>query len=241
MKRGPRNLNRSIHMLVEELPPQGGELVLDATRSHHLLTVLRLESGQPLTVLDGRGRCARATLAAGGRHARLSCEEPTFQPPPALRLCAWLPVIRPERLEVAVEKLTELGVVTLRLYTSERTGNVRRPSDLARLRRVAEAAVEQSGNPWLPTIHQETPLDALMAQSTLPLLLAAQLGTSVRTMPPLPAEVAIVAGPEGGFSPTEESALAARAVAKVGLGPHILRTETAMIALAGLVQSHGAA
>lgn len=236
MSRTPRALNRRVRLLLENLSAGGGEFRLDAAQSHHLLTVLRLEPGQHLQLLNGQGGYAQATLLEGGRQARLLVEELLIRPKPALSLSAWMPVIRPERLEVAVEKLTELGVGDIALYTSERTGNLRRPPELARLRRVAEAALEQSGNPWLPTLHEVRSLPELVAGGS-PWCLAYPGGRAMTELPVHQGQLALLVGPEGGFSPVEEAALIQGATATVGLGPHILRAETAMLVLAGVAQS----
>lgn len=232
-----RSITRVLRLLVDALPPQGGQVKLDALRSHHLGTVLRAELGQALLLMDGHGRVAKAVLEAGGRHCLLACEAPAPQAPPPLPLQAWMPVIRPERLEMALEKLTELGVAQVCLYTSDHSGNLRRPVDMARLRRVCEAAVEQSGNPWLPQLESALQLEERLAQAHPPLVLATPSGEALETLPDAWGGLALVVGPEGGFSPMEQERLLERAVARVALGPHILRAETAMVLLAGVLHA----
>ena len=234
MKRVPR-------LLVAFLPEAGGPVELDAEGAHHALRVLRLEPGQALEALDGRGARAEATLIVTGKRARLDCGPCRREMPPHPRLEAWLPLLRPERLEWAVEKLTELGVAVITLYHSDRTGNQRRPPALERLGRVAEAALLQSGNPWRPQLRGPLGLTELLERPEPPLALADRAGVTLS--PSLlacksdEAGLALLAGPEGGFSPEELQVLAKRCRARIGLGPHVLRAESALVILAGLARA----
>lgn len=231
-------MNRRVRLVVEEPPPSHASLVLDAASSHHLLTVLRARVGQEVELLDGRGGRCPARVAEGGRRARLETGEALREELPALELEAWLPLIKPERLEWAVEKLTELGVATIRPFTSEHTGNVRRPPDLGRLSRVVDAALEQSGNPWRPALEIPRPLADLLAMD--PSLLVAHPGSPALTAGsgfPNRGRLALLAGPEGGFAPQELEGILKRGPALASLGPHVVRAETALVALAAVVRA----
>lgn len=238
MKRVPR-------LLVAALPEAGGPVELDAEGAHHALHVLRLEPGQTLEALDGRGARAEATLVVAGRRASLDCGPCRREIQTLPRLEAWLPLVRPERQEWAVEKLTELGVAVIILYHSDRTGNQRRPPALERLGRVAEAALRQSGNPWRPELRGPLDLAELLARPDPPLALADRAGPAqglsllagTADMAGPPASLALLAGPEGGFSPEEMQVLGKRCRSRIGLGPHVLRAESALVILAGLAQA----
>jgi 16S rRNA (uracil1498-N3)-methyltransferase len=230
MKRTPR-------VLLPELPAGGGPAPLDEAAAHHVLRVLRLEPGQALEALDGRGGRAGAVLAEGGRRARLDCSPPRSEPEPAPRLEAWLPLIRPERMEWAVEKLTELGVATITVYHSERTGDQRRGPGLERLGRVAEAALLQSGNAWRPRLEGPLGLAELLGRPQSALVIAQRGGPDWRALEEPPPALALLAGPEGGFSPAEMQVLEERRGLLVGLGPHVLRAESALVLLAGLART----
>ncbi|MDP2360503.1 MAG: RsmE family RNA methyltransferase [bacterium] len=231
-------MKRTTRLVLPALPREGGWVDLDDGKSHHLLRVLRLAEGQDLEVLDGAGGLATAQLTVDGRRVRLHCQPPWSLPHPSPRLEAWMPLIRPERLETAVEKLTELGVARILVYSSERTGNQRRPPELARLWRLMDAALEQSGNPWRPELTAVVPLAGLLAQVEPPLLVAGRDHAVAGPFPErLPGRLALLAGPEGGFSPDEELLLAGRVLGRISLGQHVLRAETAMIALAAAVQA----
>lgn len=230
-------MNRRPHVLVAGLPDSGGAIALDEAASHHLARVLRIPAGQPLRLLDGQGGRAEATVREIGRRAVLEAGPRRQEPGPNPRFWAWLPLLRPERLETAVEKLTELGVARITLYASARTGNQRRPPDLARLGRVRDAALEQSGNPWRPRLDGVADLRTLLAAPEPGLLAGAAQAPRGRTPEVGGAgEWALLVGPEGGFDPDEEETVAARAAVRLCLGPHVLRAETAMLVLAGLAR-----
>lgn len=229
-------MKRGIRLLWTYLPVAGGELRLDAAATHHLLRVLRVGEGQELELLDGRGGRAKARLQSAGRLALLSCEPSEGVAPPEPELEAWLPLIKPERMEWAVEKLTELGVRRIVPFHSERTGNLRRPPDLARLGRLADAALEQSGNSWRPELANPCALGDLL-EGGQPLFTAHPGGSTTFPVAPVRGPLALLAGPEGGFSPAETELVLKRSRALVSLGPHIVRAETAIVALTGVVQA----
>ncbi|MCA9783359.1 MAG: RsmE family RNA methyltransferase [Calditrichaeota bacterium] len=231
-------MNRVPFVLLDHLPDPGHRFQPDRNQLHHLLRVLRLKQGQELRLLDGRGHSALASLQLAGSHAELLVESVDTLPGPFPELEAWLPVIRESRLEVAVEKLVELGVSRLRLYTSERTGDKGRTPDIRRLERIRQAAMEQCGLAWTPPLDGPLSLNELLAHERLPLLLAdpEPFGDLPRPTHDAPG-LALLAGPEGGFSPGERETLRARAQCAISFGPTILRAETALLALAVRVRS----
>lgn len=142
---------------------------------------------------------------------------------PAPELTIGFAPVKGERPEWAVQKLTELGIDRIIILRAERgvvrwdTG--RADHHLARLRAVARQAVMQSRQTRVPEL--TGPLDAAS--------LAAGAGVAIATRdgaPPTLAAPTVLVGPEGGWSPSEE----ARATTRVGLGPGVLRTESAAVA-----------
>lgn len=222
-------MNRTPTLLLEHLPAPGQSSHPDKAQSHHLVRVLRLRSGQSLVLLDGKGGRAHAVLETLGSLAVLHVETLEHLPAPSPALEAWLPLIRETRLEWAVEKLVELAVGRIRLYTSARTGDKARPPDLARLSRVRQAAVEQCGLAWLPPLEAPRPLEELLATADRPLVLADPRAAGE---PPRGCDTILLAGPEGGFDPEEHTALLSRAHCRVSFGGTVLRAETALVALA---------
>ncbi len=215
------------HVVVEDLESP----VLDAADHHHLGRVLRLRAGEAVTVTDGAGRwrpCrlrdpGRGALEVVGPVAVQARPEPTvavlFAPPRGADTATW-----------TVRKLTELGVDRIGALVTDRGvvrwDSHRREAQLDRWRRVARSATGQARRCWLPAV--EGPVELAAAARMAGVALAEPGGGA-----PSPARPCILVGPEGGWSPEEAAAL--RDVARVGLGPFVLRAETAALAAAALM------
>ncbi len=227
MKPAPR-------VFTERLPETGGELSLDGEAGRHVTRALRMREGDELVLVDGRGGWSPALLLMTGRRALIKAGARREAERRGHLVECWLPLIRPSRLETAVEKLTELGAGRIRPYYSARCGNRRRSLDLSRLRRIMRAALEQSGNLWLPELRCETGLDELLRDAPEFLLLAdgsAPAGNLPAGGPSESGRLALLAGPEGGFSEEESAVLEGVVSHRIRLGAWTLRSETALIAL----------
>lgn len=153
-----------------------------------------------------------------------------------------LAVLKGERLEWAVQKLTELGVSRISFLSTERTvvtaDDERWSKRLERYRRIAREAAEQCGRVRLPEIHEPRGLTAAIegSEDAARLFLDPGSGRAAPAMlRPCPAKVLALIGPEGGFTETEAAAAREAGVTAVGLGPRVLRAETAAVAVAVLV------
>jgi len=126
----------------------GPELTLTGDEAHHARASLRLQPGDPIRVVDGRGGVATGSVAAVGRHElRVTVVARDRQAPgrsQALGLCCAAP--KGSRFEDLVRGLTELGVGAVQVLRSARS--VRDPK-LQRARRVAGEAIKQCGRAWL--------------------------------------------------------------------------------------------
>ena len=219
----------------------GGEVRLDAARAHYLGHVLRLRPGARLRLFNPDDGEWEAELGASGKRGATAAlgarvREPAAEPGPVLHFAP----IRRNRLDWMVEKAVELGVARLVPLLTERT--VVRLENPARLRAVAVEAAEQCGRLSVPDLADPVPLGAWLAARPAdgpPLLLADEAGGGE----PLGAALAdaarqgegppeLMIGPEGGWGPRERALLLARPrVRPVGLGPLILRAETAALAM----------
>ncbi len=199
--------------------------------AHHLAQVLRLRSGEIVVASDGAGRFRACRFTVGAARAdpgapMLEADGPvvvTRRRPPEVTV-AFVPV-KGDRPEWVVQKLTEVGVDRIVVLESRRAvvrwEGPRRARAIERLRRVARDAAAQSRRPWLPDVVDVAGLDDLSAQlAPVPLALAQWGGPPPRLEAP-----AVAVGPEGGWDPTE-----ARGRSLVGLGPQVLRAETAAVA-----------
>lgn len=186
---------------------------------HHLERVLRLRPGDEVTVSDGAG--GRLQCRFGPTLEPLGEVEREARPLPLVAVA--FAVVKGQRPEWAVQKLTEIGVERIVPLVSARSV-VRWPageagSQVARLRRVAREAAVQSRRLWLPVVEAVTPFGVAVAESGA---VVAHPGGG----PPSLAHPVVLIGPEGGWT---ESELVAAGPSTVGLGPSVLRTETAAV------------
>jgi 16S rRNA (uracil1498-N3)-methyltransferase len=205
------------HVIVADLdPPQ-----LDAPDRHHLEVVLRLRPGEVVTATDGRGSWRPCRFASGGELAPdgevVHCSRPT-----PLVTVGFAPV-KGDRPEWAVQKLTELGVDRIVVLRTARTvvqwDGARAGRHLDKLRGVVRQAAMQSRQVWLPEV-------AGLEAATV---LAGHAGVALAVpggSPPSLDRPTVLVGPEGGWTDAEERL----AAATVGLGPGVLRSETAAVA-----------
>lgn len=209
---------------------------LDDGAARHLRDVLRLRPGAELRVFDGAGRERAATIATIDRRGvSLSlgeAVEPLPEPPVPVTLACAFP--RGQRGDWIVEKATELGAAHLVALAAERGVLRPGPGRLDRWRRIAIEATEQCGRATLPTIEEGEPA---LSPGSLVLIAIPGVTTGVSRavrQSNASTSVTLLVGPEGGWSAEEQAARIAAGAVPVGLGPRVLRTETA--AIAGLTQ-----
>jgi 16S rRNA (uracil1498-N3)-methyltransferase len=205
---------------------------LGAAERHHLGRVLRLRAGETVVAADGVGSWRLCTLTGNPGEPALEPAGPAVREErrvPALTV-AFAPV-KGERPEWVVQKLTEIGVDRIVPIAAARSvvrwDPERAAKTVARLRAISVEAAAQCRAVWLPEVTEPLELAVLLAAAPRGLALCAPGG------PPPTLRTPIVAvGPEGGWSDDELAA----APATVGLGPSVLRAETAALG-AGLLLS----
>jgi 16S rRNA (uracil1498-N3)-methyltransferase len=223
----------------------GREIELEPARAHYLRSVLRLGPGAAVAVFnaeDGEWLCRIAGIGKNG--ARLTAERQLCSPEPGGAPDLWLlfAPIKRARLDWLVEKATELGVAALLPVWTARTQVER--VNLDRLRAHAVEAAEQSERLSVPELRAPERLGRLLA--TWPgarrLVVCDESGAgepisdAAARLPPGP--VALLVGPEGGFDETELDAIGKLSfVTRVGLGPRVLRGETAALAAVAVFQA----
>lgn len=212
-------------------------------QARYLTTVMRQAVGDEILLFNGRHGEWRARLThvdrRGCRLVAESLERPQSVGPDLDLLIA---VVRRGRLETIVEKAAELGVRRVRLLLTERTNadKVRLP----RLEAIATEAAEQTGRLDVPVIEDAAKLPAVL-QDWDPdrrLMFCDEAGDAAPALEALAGRPggpwAVLIGPEGGFSAAERTRIRALPGAvPVGLGPRILRADTAAIAALTLWQS----
>lgn len=218
----------SAHVFVADLDAPE----LDADDRHHLGRVLRLRPGEAVSASDGRGAWRPCTWTGDGADGGLEVAgsvERVAAPAPAITV-AFAPV-KGDRPEWVVQKLTEVGVDRIVVLATARSvvrwEGERAAKQVGRLARVAREAAMQSRRVWLPSVEGVVPF-AEAAGWTGDVVALAEPGGA----PPSLDRPVVLVGPEGGWSPDELAA----DVARVDLGPTVLRAETAAVA-AGVLLS----
>jgi 16S rRNA (uracil1498-N3)-methyltransferase len=213
------------------------ELVVDGSDGHHLARVRRVRVGEHVTVAVGDGSWREYAVVAARRGAlSIAAVGPAHVEPwltPHLRVAFAL--TKGTKPEVVVRQLTELGVDALTPVIGERSVARRDDVDEARLverlERVAREASMQSRRARVPEISRPSPLLDLVGRPGLVLADRAGRGSALSEAPP--EGWTVLVGPEGGLSTTELEAL--DGVPRVGVGSHVLRAETAAVAVAALL------
>ncbi|MDP3294460.1 MAG: 16S rRNA (uracil(1498)-N(3))-methyltransferase [Nevskia sp.] len=221
----------------------GTSLDLPDDAARHVAQVLRMKVGEPLTLFNGDGGEYAATITATGRRD-VSVSVDRFDPVDReSRLAITLAqcVSKGERMDYTVQKAVELGVTRILPLLSERSvvklDAERWDKKLEHWRGIATSACEQSGRTRLPEVAAVQKLDAWLASSdqALRLVLAPTESVSLRSLAGA-TNIALLIGPEGGLSDHEIAAARRAGCIGIGLGPRVLRTETAGVAALAALQ-----
>ncbi len=217
----------------------GKELSLPPEEAHHLREVLRVKEKTLIKVFNGSGsEFAARVVSVGRREVRVLVEkEVRREDPPRFELEVFLPVLKGGRTEYLVEKATELGATEIKPYLSSYT--VRRPGErfFERLRRKTIEAAKQCGRLFLPLVTPPLPLSLALDSVKAGLKLFAYersertVKDALGSLEPFPKRVAVVSGPEGGFSAEEVELVSSKGFLGVNLGPYVLRADTAALFL----------
>ena len=222
----------------------GAELDLPDDAARHVAQVLRMRAGEALTLFDGAaGEYAAVIVEAGRRDVRVRIDrhDPVDR---ESRLDVTLAqcVSKGDRMDYTIQKAVELGVTRIVPLLSERSvvklDAERWDKKLEHWRGVAVSACEQSGRTRVPEVAAVQKLDAWLAtpaDGALRLVLAPTASVSLRTLDAA-TKIALLIGPEGGLSDPEISAARHAGCVGIGLGPRVLRTETAGVATLAALQ-----
>jgi len=222
----------------------GARVTLAGDAASHVMRVLRLRPGAPLALFNGTGGEYSGTIAAiragtvtvtVGEAQRIERESP-------LRVTLAQGVSRGERMDLVVQKATELGVSRiLPVFTARSVVKLEGHKAVRRLehwRAIAIGACEQSGRNRPPEVSSPVELEELLrAERTgTRLLLSPAAVLRVAQIARPEGAVLVLIGPEGGLAEEEQQRALAAGFVGVQLGPRVLRTETAAIAALVLLQ-----
>ncbi len=223
------------------LTSPGEVVVLPEDLRRHLQSVLRLVAGDVIELFNDDAIVARAKLTADGSVSILETEE---APAPRCDLTLIQGMPKGEKLELVLQKGTELGVNHFYLTAMTRSvGQLkedRKHKKVQRWTKILQEAARQCHQYHLPTLQVDQNIEQIACRvgSELKLVLWEESQTSLLSVLPAsaPQSVAVVVGPEGGISKEEVSILEKSGYIAVSLGPRILRTETAGLAIMSVLQ-----
>ena len=236
---------------VDDAGFQGEVVCLEETDARHARRVLRLRPGEEVVLMDGARRFRGEILDGAGEavSCRLLEELPSTEP--ALRITLFQGLPKAEKMELIIQKLTELGAVSVVPVAMERCvarltekdGEKKRE----RWQKIAREAAKQSGRTVVPRVEAPLRFEEMLRrlddfEAVLTPWEEAQ-GYGLRRFSqqwPQVRNLALIVGPEGGMSPEEVTRMEKAGARPVTLGPRILRTETAgLAAVAALLALYG--
>ena len=225
----------------------GAEATLPESAAVHLVRVLRLREGDECVLFNGDGNDYRARIASAGKRevvAEILSASPVDNESP-LRITLIQGIARGDKMDLILQKATELGVAGFIPVLAERTevklNAERTEKRMAHWRSVIVSACEQSGRARVPELAQPVQLAHVTTKVTdgaMKLTLDPAGDSTLATLATLAGHsIAIAIGPEGGWSPRDREILHAAGFTGLQLGPRVLRTETAGLAAIAALQS----
>lgn len=221
-------------VLVEDL----ADPVLGGDAAHHLGRVLRLRDGATVCATDGCGGWVVCRFDGAGALEPFGPVSRAARPSPELTV--GFALVKGQKPELVVQKLTELGIDRIVVFSARRSvvrwDDERSARNIERLQRVAAEACAQCRRLWLPQVGAAT-LSSLVAEGAV---VADAGGRRLG-----PSDTAVLIGPEGGWDPLDMDEQgqvpgAGRGPDRIGLGENVLRAETAAITAGVLLATHRA-
>ena len=235
---------RKPRLFIAEALRQGDIITLEPDRAHYLLNVLRLCEGQYVRVFNDSGAEFEARLITADRHrAELAIGEATEKnSESSLRITLVLALTRGRGMDYAIQKAVELGVYEIMPVVTE-FGSAgpapeRLQNKMAHWRGIIISASEQCGRNRLAILHEPRPFARGIGHNGPATRLIFHPGHAVAMPEAMPEDrsLALILGPEGGFSAAEIELARRRHCRLSGLGPRILRAETAVVTAITLAQ-----
>ncbi len=237
------------------IPPEDIEkkegIKLNEDKSHYLISVLRLKKGDTIEIIDGKGKAYEAKISEiskGNVFVNITGEIPS-DTESFLNLILCQGILKGEKMDLIIQKTTELGVKKIIPIITERC-LVKETRKIKRWRKIAEEAAEQCGRTVIPTVHEPVQFGSLFTvhcsqqmdgfifweEGGLPLKDAIQRLLSYTTLHHPNTPILLFIGPEGGLTFEEVQLAEKHGLIRTSLGKRILRAETAAIASVTLVQ-----
>ncbi len=230
-------MSGSIRLFVPVPLAAGTAVEATPAQAHYLAGVMRRAPGDPVRLFNGRDGEWQARIETLRRGAALLRVGALIRPQ-AAGPDLWLvfALLKRDPTDLLVRQSTELGVGAFWPVLTARTNAARTNPD--RLAAIAAEAAEQSERLTVPVLHELRPLPALLDAWPADRPLFAAVERSGAAPPPAAARAGLLIGPEGGFTEAELDLLrGCPFVTPVGLGPNVLRAETAALVGLALLQA----
>lgn len=223
----------------------GTEFPLPDTTFRHAIQVLRLNAGETLILFNGTGGEYQARITSVSKRAAFTLIE-SFSPldtESPLHLTLTISIIKPDKMDFALQKAVELGVASIQPLITQRSviriGKDKADKKTQHWEGIVQAACEQSGRTRLPIVEAPQTLESWLESTTdgTRIILAPGDYPRISELPlDLPAPISLLIGPEGGFTDEEVALCQQAGMTAVSLGPRILRAETASTTGLALLQ-----
>jgi 16S rRNA (uracil1498-N3)-methyltransferase len=216
---------------------------IDGDEARHLTQVLRVEPGQVFELSDNCSVYLAEIEAARKSHVQFRIIQRLPDPRPESPVHLFVALFKFDRLELLLEKVTELGVTSVRFIRAERSDkglDKAAEKRIERWRRIALEASQQSRRLRLPDLHEPVRLRESLAATADCRLFLDEDRSGIPLLQAVPAtteSVALMVGPEGGWTEHERGEARNAGWTSISLGEHILRAETAAIAALAVVNA----
>lgn len=219
----PKKLHR---FLIEKIPPEDSWVLNDETVVHQALSILKFKVGESFILFMDQG--PDTTVEIIDRDKRSMTVKKiieTESPAPPRTIVAAVSIAKGVSFELAVQKLTEVGVSAIVPLLSERT--IKTAVRLDRLQKISNEALELSGGNKRVTLHEPMTLSECFTLFPYPAFVCDGYGG--KTVTNVPDVAVLYVGPEGGWSASDETVFERNSITRLQLGEKVLRTETAAI------------
>jgi 16S rRNA (uracil1498-N3)-methyltransferase len=233
-------------------PVSGDTATVSGELYRHMARVLRLKAGSAVTLIDAAGARLVGTIEeVGAKQLTVRIEQRDVsagEPAQGLRLTLYQGMPKGEKLDLILQKGTELGATELATFEAARSvvklRGDRGAGKLERCEKIVQEAARQSGRRQAPAVSLGGSLASVLGGSAHEVKLLLWESEETRRLKevfaahPAPASVAVVVGPEGGLTAEEVRLAEQHGFLPVSLGRRILRTETAGLAILAILQFH---
>ncbi len=230
-------MNEIPYFYCPELSAVVGLAKMDEEMRRHVVTVLRMEVGEKIMLMDGVGGVAEVDIIEASKKSLVvSINNKKSYPPPSQKLVLAISTLKnASRFEWMLEKVTEIGITEIIPLISERTERIHFKED--RLKQIIVSACLQSKQCWMPVLHEPQKLQAIIEESTIEQKFIAHcIENQKQPLQRQERDALLLVGPEGDFTQAEIAMALVKGFKPVSLGNSRLRTETAGVVGAVLMK-----